>query len=93
MLPVKEGTTPEPVDEVAAALRELPGLVPGKSARSSLGPTWPASRGDWDFAVIADFDLINGQTIYRDHPEHQRVITDLVAAIRADRAAVHCDAG
>jgi hypothetical protein len=28
VLPVKEGTTPEPVDEVAAALREIPGLIP-----------------------------------------------------------------
>jgi hypothetical protein len=36
---------------------------------------------------------MDDQTIYRDHPEHQRVITDLVAPIRADWASVRCDAG
>jgi hypothetical protein len=40
-----------------------------------------------------DFDSIDDQTIYRDHPVHQRVITNLIAPIRADRAAVPYDAG
>jgi Stress responsive A/B Barrel Domain len=40
-----------------------------------------------------DFDSTDDQTIYRDHPVHQRVITDLIAPIRADRAAVHFEAG
>jgi hypothetical protein len=40
-----------------------------------------------------DSDSIDDQTIYSDHLEHQRVITDLVAPIRADRAAVQYEAG
>jgi Stress responsive A/B Barrel Domain len=51
------------------------------------------NAGNWDFAVVAEFDSIDDQTIYRDHLEHQRVITDLIAPIRADRAAVHLGAG
>jgi hypothetical protein len=46
--------------------------------------------------VVAEFDPVDDQTIYRDHPEHQRVITDLIAPIRADRAdraVVQYDAG
>jgi hypothetical protein len=43
--------------------------------------------------VVAEFDSIEDQTIYRDHPEHQRVITDVIAPIRADRAAVQYEAG
>jgi hypothetical protein len=77
-----EGTTPERVDEVAAALRELPGLIP--EIRSfKCGPDVGVNAGNWDFAVVAEFDSIDDQTIYPDHPEHQRVITDLVAPIRA----------
>jgi hypothetical protein len=48
--------------------------------------------GNWDFAVVAGFDSIDDQTIYRDHPEHQRVITDL-SALRVDRATAQYDAG
>jgi hypothetical protein len=90
-----EGTTPEQVDEVVAALRELPRLIP--EIRSfNFGPDVGVNAGNWDFAVVAEFDSVDDQTIYRDHPEHQRVITDLIAPIRADRAdraVVQYDAG
>ncbi len=87
-----EGTTPEQVDEVAVALRELPGLIP-EIHSFSCGPDVGDNAGNWDFAVVAEFDSIDDQTIYRDHPEHKRVITDFIAPIRADRAVVQYDAG
>ncbi len=87
-----EGTTPEQVDEVVAALRELPGLIP-EIRWFKFGPDMGVDAGNWDFAVVAEFDSIDDQTIYRDHPEHQRVITELIAPIRADRASVQYDAG
>jgi hypothetical protein len=87
-----EGTAPQQVDEVAAALRELPGLIPEiRSFRC--GPDVGVNAGNWDFAVVAEFDNIDDQTVYRDHPEHQRVIADLITPIRAERAAVQFDAG
>jgi hypothetical protein len=59
----KEGTTPEQVDEVAAALRELPRLIP--EIRSfKYGPDLGVNAGNWDFAVVAEFDSIDDQTIY-----------------------------
>ena len=77
---------------MTAALRELPGLIP--EIRSfKWGPDVGVNAGSWDFAVVAEFDSIDDQTIYGDHPEHQRVITDLIAPIRADWAAVQYDAG
>jgi Stress responsive A/B Barrel Domain len=78
------------VDEVAAALRELQGLI---SEIRSFKFNTRVNAGNWDSAVVADFDSIDDQTIYSDHLEHQRVITDLVAPIRADRAAVQYEAG
>ena len=48
----KEGTTPEQVDEVAAALRELPRLIP--EIRSfKFGPDMGVNAGNWDSAVVA----------------------------------------
>jgi hypothetical protein len=76
--------------EVTAALRELPRLIP--EIRSfKCGPDVGVNPGNWDFAVVAQFDSIDNQTIYRD--QHQRMITDLIAPIRADWAAVQYDAG
>jgi hypothetical protein len=87
-----EGTTPEQVDAVAGELRKLPGLIPEiRSFRC--GPDVGVNAGNWDFAVVAEFDSIEHQTVYRDHPEHQRVISDWISPIRADRAAVQYDAG
>lgn len=87
-----EGTTPEQVDEVAAGLRALPDSIP--EVRSfRCGPDVGVNDGNWDFAVVAEFDSMEDQTTYRDHPDHQRVIAELIAPIRADRAAVHYDVG
>ena len=87
-----EGTSPDQVDEVAAALRALPATIPEiRSFRC--GADVGVNDGNWDFAVVADFDSIDDQTTYRDHPAHQRVITEHIAPIRSDRAAVQYDAG
>jgi stress responsive alpha/beta barrel protein len=75
-----------------AALCQLPGLIP--EIRSfKCGPDVGVNAGNWDFAVAAEFDSIDDQTVYREHRVHQRVMPDLIAPIRADWAAVQCDAG
>jgi hypothetical protein len=87
-----EGATPDQIQAVADALRALPGKIP--EIRSfACGPDVGINAGNWDFAVVAEFDTIEDQTIYRDHPDHVAVIDTELAAIRADRAAVQYDAG
>jgi hypothetical protein len=63
---------------------------------------WDQPRGPRNAAVTSgelglrggrEFDSIDDQTIYREHPVHQRVMTDLMAPVRADRAAVQYGAG
>jgi len=79
--------TPAQIDAVTAALRALPGKIPEiRSFRC--GPDVGVNDGNWDYAVVAEFDSLEDQTIYRDHPEHRAVIDNELAAIRADRAAV-----
>jgi hypothetical protein len=49
-----------------AALCQLPGLIP--EIRSfKCGPDVGVNPGNWDFAVAAEFDSIDDQTVYRDH--------------------------
>ena len=45
----------------------------------------PAS---WDYVVVADFASADDYVAYRDHPDHQALIRDLVTPIVADRASV-----
>lgn len=80
-------TTTEQVVALAKGLEELPGLIP-EITGYHVGPDLAINETSWDFAVTADFADTAGYLVYRDHPEHQARIRDLVAPIAAERAAV-----
>jgi hypothetical protein len=42
----------------------------------------------WDYVVVADFASVDDFLTYRDHPDHQALIRDLVTPIVDDRASV-----
>ena len=44
--------------------------------------------GNFDLAIIAELDDFDAYAIYRDHPEHQALIRDMVVPILGERAAV-----
>ena len=46
------------------------------------------SDGNFDFAVVADVDDVDGFRPYADHPAHIAVIVERIRPILADRAAV-----
>ncbi len=77
----------EQVVALAKGLGELPGLIP-EIVDYRFGPDLAINEASWDFAVAADFADTAGYLTYRDHPAHQRLITDLVAPIVAERASV-----
>ena len=74
-------------DQIAAALRSLPGLIP-ELRRYDLGGDARINDGNYDFAVVADFDDVDGYLAYRDHPEHQRILRELIRPTIDGRAAV-----
>ena len=72
---------------VEAALGELPTVVP--TIRSyHFGSDIGVNEGNFDFVVVADFDDVEGFLTYRDHPQHQRVIAELIAPHIETRHAV-----
>lgn len=73
--------------ELRAALEELPALIPAIRAYH-VGPDAGINAGNFEFAVVADFDDAAGYLAYRDHPDHQRVIAEHIAPIVEQRAAV-----
>ena len=69
------------------ALCRLPDHIPELRAYR-IGPDAGLVEGNWEYAVVADFDDEEGWRTYTDHPEHQRVIADVIKPALAARAAV-----
>jgi Stress responsive A/B Barrel Domain len=83
----KEGTTPQQVEKVAAELRTLPGII-AELRSYRLGPDAGVNPGNYQFAVVADFDSLADYLVYRDHPAHRAIIGDYIQPLIASRAAV-----
>lgn len=80
-------TTDADVAAVEAALAELPGQIPQIQAYA-FGSDAGINDGNADFAVVADFASTDDYVVYRDHPVHRAVITELIVPHAAERAAV-----
>ena len=85
---------PDITDEQRAALlaglAALPGKIP-EIRRYRFGPDAGVVEGNWDFAVIADFDDRAGFEVYAPHPAHQAFIAECISPVLADRAALQLD--
>ena len=83
----KPDTTPETTAAIIDALRTLPALIPElKDYRVGLDAG--VNDGNYEMAVTADFDDVEGYLAYRDNDEHQRMIVGLIRPAIAQRAAV-----
>jgi hypothetical protein len=45
-------------------------------------------EGNFEFAVVAGFDDLEGYQVYRDNPEHREIIGKFIQPIAAQRTAV-----
>ncbi len=72
--------------QLSGALAALPDLIP--QIRSlTVDANVLSGRGNWDLALTVDVDDEAGLEVYREHPEHWKVLA-LIAEIVADRSAV-----
>jgi hypothetical protein len=83
----KDEMPPAWVAEVEAALATLPAAIP-TIASYSFGRDIGVNTGNYEFAVVADFATVDDYVVYRDHPEHKRVVAELIVPNIADRSAV-----
>jgi hypothetical protein len=81
------GATQEQKERVASELRRLPSVVPSLRAYH-LGSDVGVNQGNFEFAVTADFDDVDGYLAYRDHPEHRAIVGQFIQPIAGQRAAV-----
>ena len=82
-----EAATNEQRAEARDALRALPVTI--AAVRDfSVGDDLGETDGNFDLAIVAGFDDRAGYATYRDHPDHVRVVRDLIRPALAARAAV-----
>jgi len=69
---------------------ELTALAPKLAGLRSYhcGPDAGLIEGNFDFAVVADFDDTGAYLAYRDNPEHQEIISRLSGPHAKNKAAV-----
>jgi hypothetical protein len=72
-----DSAPPDLNDTLAERLSKLPSLVPEVRAYSC-GADAGLREGNFDFAVVADFDDVEAWRVYMANDEHQAVIAELV---------------
>ena len=83
----KPGTGEKALGALERGLRALPAAVPEIRAYR-FGRDALEVKGNFDFAIVADFSDRDAWRRYADHPAHQALIAELVRPITAERAAV-----
>jgi hypothetical protein len=86
LLTFVDGATAGQVRAVEDALSTLPARLPVLRSYA-IGPDLGLAGGNATFAVTADFATVDDYVVYRDDPEHRRIITELIAPILAGRTA------
>ena len=81
------GVPASEVEEVEQALRKLRSELTGLRDYR-FGTDIGLVEGNWDFAVVADLHDEAAFQRYASNAEHRRIISELIAPIRAERASV-----
>ncbi len=82
-----DDTTDEQKAALRAGLQRLPEVIPEIRAYR-FGDDLGLRDDNFDFVVTADFDDVDSFVVYRDHPDHQKAIAELITPIITARAAV-----
>jgi heme-degrading monooxygenase HmoA len=82
-----EDMTDEMEQQFTAELRALAPTLPGLRSYHA-GPDAGIVEGNFDFAVVADFDDADSYLAYRDNAEHRDIISRYSAPRAKSRAAV-----
>ncbi len=87
MVRLAEDMTDDQKEALSAGLARMPEVIPEIRAYR-FGADAGLSPDNFDFVVTADFDDAAGFLAYRDHPDHQQLVKELLAPFVLKRAAV-----
>jgi quinol monooxygenase YgiN len=79
--------TDQQKQQVLEELRALSPLLTGLHSYNA-GPDAGIIEGNFDFAVVADFENAESYLAYRNHPAHLAVVDQVTAPITKERVSV-----
>lgn len=85
-----DGTTPAAIAEITAALTDLVATQRGVESYRC-GPDVSRTADSYDYAVVGVFGTREEFVAYRDHPEHQRILKELIRPNLASRIVVQLE--
>jgi hypothetical protein len=80
------------VEQVRLAFDALPAQI-AQIRQYVHGTDVGVAEGNFDYAVVADFDRVDDWRAYRDHPAHVLLVEELIKPHIADRAAIQYQTG
>jgi len=83
----KDQTAPADVEKITAALTELVATLSGVESYNC-GADVSRTADSYDYAVLGVFAGRDDFLAYRDHPEHQRILKELIGPNLANRIVV-----
>jgi Stress responsive A/B Barrel Domain len=83
----RTGTTSEQIGAVEEGLGKLPGEIP-EIHRYTFGSDLGINVGNFQFAVVADFESRDDYLVYRDNPVHRALIEEKIRPNIEDRTAI-----
>jgi hypothetical protein len=84
---LKPDAPADQVDRIAEAVNALAATLP--EVRSlAIGSDLGLRDGNASFAIAAQFDDVDAFKVYADHPEHIRVVTELIGPYISERHPV-----
>jgi hypothetical protein len=84
---LKPDAPADQVDRISEALHALAATLP-EMRSLAIGADLGLREGNSSFAIAAQFDDVDGFTVYADHPEHIRVIKELIGPHITERHPV-----
>jgi hypothetical protein len=82
-----DDVTDEQVAGVTAGLEALAKVVPGIE-HYEFGPDVGINDGNAQYGIVADFASEEDYLVYRDHPDHQAFIAEVIRPIAKSRSAI-----
>jgi hypothetical protein len=83
----KPGITEADLAGIREALSGLPGQI-AEVKHYIFGSDAGMVQGNFDFAIVAQFDNVDAWRVYNDHPVHDAVRKNVLGPHIAERAAV-----
>jgi Stress responsive A/B Barrel Domain len=74
---LKPDAPADQVDQIAAAIAALTATLP-EVRSAAVGADLGLREGNASFAIAMQFDDVDGFKVYADHPEHIRIIKELI---------------